>query len=178
MSQRPQPTPRTDAPAPELTLPDADGRPVTLSDFRGRNVVIAFYPADWTPVCTSELALFEETLDELRDRNAQILAISTDTPYSHRAWASHQRLSFPLLSDFWPHGDVARMYGVFRDDDGLCHRSLFFIDPEGVLRDRWIADDQDVAPGLNLVFDTLDQMQARSGGPPPPASTEEPRHAR
>lgn len=145
--------------ASEFELFDAHDHPVRLSDFRGRTVVLAFYPADWTPVCTQELSLLQETIDDIHSRNAEVIAISTDTSFSHRAYAEHQRFTFPLLSDFWPHGDVARRYGVFDATDGLCERALFFIDETGTIRDAWIADDPGIAPGINLVFDALDKMR-------------------
>ena len=150
--------------ARDFTLPDADTRPINLGDYRGRNVVLAFYPADWTPVCTHELSLFQETLDDIHERNAEVIAVSTDTCFSHRAWADRQRLTFPLLSDFWPHGQVARDYGVFDEANGLCARALFFIDETGTLRDQWIAEDPNIAPGLDLVFDTLDRIRGQAAG--------------
>jgi len=145
--------------APDFTLPDVNGHLVTLSSFRGRNVVLAFYPADWSPVCTSELALFQETLEEIRSRNAEMLAISVDSRYSHRAWADYMHLKFPLLSDFWPHGATARQYGIFRESDGTSARALFFVDATGLIRHTWISEDQGIAPGLNIIFEALEQMQ-------------------
>src|SRR2546426_5949140 len=114
--------------AADFTLLNGKGQPVKLIDYRGRNVVLAYYPADWSPVCTSQLALIQETLEEIHGHNAEVLGISVDGPYCHRAWADRQRITFPLLSDFWPHGEVARRYGVFRDKEGFSDRALFFID--------------------------------------------------
>ena len=149
----------TNKPAPDFTLPNGEGRPMKLSDYRGKNVVVSFYPADWSPVCTSELSLIQETLDDIRGYNAEVVGISVDNIYSHRAWAEKQRLSFPLLSDFWPHGAVARQYGVFRESDGICERALFFIDASGLVRDGWIAQDPAIAPGLNIIFDALERIE-------------------
>jgi peroxiredoxin len=153
--------PEPNKPAIDFTLPNGDAEPVKLSDYRGKNVVLAFYPADWSPVCTSELSLIQETLDEIHEHNAEVLGVSVDGPYSHKAWADQQHLTFPLLSDFWPHGSVARKYGVFEEDDGMSGRALFFIDEKGVLRDSWIAEDPDIAPGLDIIFDALDRMDGR-----------------
>jgi peroxiredoxin len=150
-------------PAMEFALPDGEGRPIKLSDYRGKNVVLAFYPADWSPVCTSELALIQETLEDIRAHDAEVLGLSVDGPYSHRAWAEQQHLTFPLLSDFWPHGAVARKYGVFRESDGTSDRALFFIDKEGTLRQTWIADDPWIAPGLNIIFDALARIEQPHG---------------
>jgi peroxiredoxin len=150
--------PEPNKPATDFTLPNADGEPIRLSDYRGKNVVLAFYPADWSPVCTSELSLIQETLDEIHEHNAEVLGVSVDGPYSHRAWADQQNITFPLLSDFWPHGSVSREYGVFEEDDGMSGRALFFIDEGGTLRDSWVAEDPDIAPGLNIIFDALEKM--------------------
>jgi peroxiredoxin len=150
-----------DSVAPDFTLPDVGGNPLKLSGLRGKNVVLAFYPSDWTPVCTSELSLFQETLDEIRSYNAEILAVSCDSHHSHRAWAERMNLTMPLLSDFWPHGAVSREYGLFRDHEGISERALVFIDVAGVIREVWVAEVPDIAPGLNLVFDTLARMQGQ-----------------
>jgi peroxiredoxin len=165
MASRPQP----DTPAIDFTLPDGESRPVKLSDYRGKNVVLAFYPADWSPVCTNELNLIQETLDEIHRHDAEVLGVSVDGHWSHRAWARAQHVTFPLLSDFWPHGEVAQRYGVFREQDGTSERALFFIDKEGTLRDLWVAENPDIAPGLNLIFDTLERIA--------PATPEEAHHA-
>jgi peroxiredoxin len=157
--------PQINTQAPNFSLPDGDFKPVRLSDYRGKNVVLVFYPGDWSPVCTGELALFQETIDEIRAHNAQILAISVDSPHCHRSWSDHQHLSFPLLSDFWPHGAVARLYGVFREADGVSDRALFFIDANGTVRDVWVAHHIDVPPGLSIVFDALQRMEAAATAP-------------
>lgn len=146
-------------PADDFTLPDGQAQPVKLSDYRGKNVVLSFYPADWSPVCTSELSLIQEVIDDIRGYNAEVLAVSVDNTYSHRAWAEHQHLTFPLLSDFWPHGEVARRYNVFRDNDGISERALFIIDETGMIRDRWVSEDPAIAPGLNIIFDALERIQ-------------------
>jgi peroxiredoxin len=156
-------------PAIDFTLPNADAKPVKLSDYRGKNVVLAFYPADWSPVCTSEMSLIQETLDAIHSYNAEVVGVSIDHVYSHRAWAERQHLTFPLLSDFWPHGEVARQYGVFRENDGISERALFFIDEFGTIRDSWVSEDPAIAPGLNIIFDALEQIRG--------ASRKETRHA-
>jgi peroxiredoxin len=151
--------PAPGSPAPDFVLRDARDQPFRLGDQRGRSVVLAFYPGDWSPSCARELALFQETLDDLVAREATLAAISTDSPASHRAWADARRLTFPLLSDFWPHGAVSRAYGVFRERDGTSHRSLFVVDPAGVVRELWLADDPEIGPGVALVFDALDRIR-------------------
>ena len=151
------------AQAPEFTLLNGSAKPVKLSDYRGKNVVLTFYPADWSPVCTSELALIQETLGEIRDFNAEVLGVSVDNHWSHRAWAEHLHVTFPLLADFWPHGQVSRLYGVFRETDGISDRALYFIDAAGVIRDSWVAENPGVAPGLNVIFDALERIQGARG---------------
>ena len=155
--------PRPGTSAPDFVLPDQHGKPLRLADLKGRNVILVFYPADWSPVCTNELVLFQEMLDEIRGYDAEVVAISVDNWWSHRAWADAKHLQFRLLSDFWPHGFVAGRYGVFRQADGTAERALFFIDGQGMLRDTWVAEDPSTAPGMNLVLDALARMQ---GGEP------------
>ncbi|MEV0596145.1 peroxiredoxin [Nonomuraea cavernae] len=116
-------------PAPDFELQDQHGTPVKLSGFRGRKVVLVFYPLAFSGICRSELA-------ELRDLpgDAQVLTVSVDSLFTHRAWAEQEGYVFPLLSDFWPHGQVARAYGVFDDAKGVARRGTFIIDGEGVIR--------------------------------------------
>jgi peroxiredoxin len=151
--------PQPNTPAIDFTLPNGDAQPVKLSDYRGKKVVLAFYPADWSPVCTSELVLIQETLEDIHSYNAEVLGVSVDSRWSHRAWAEQQHITFPLLSDFWPHGAVAQQYGVFRNDVGLSGRALFFIDESGTLHGNWVAEDPNIAPGLNIIFNALEQIQ-------------------
>jgi peroxiredoxin len=147
--------------APDFALPDASGKRVWLGGFRGRNVVLAFYPGDWTPVCSSELSLLQETLEQVHGYNAEIVGLSCDSCHSHRAWAEQLHLTMPLLSDFWPHGETARAYGVFRDHEGASERALMFVDAAGTIREVWVAEDPDIAPGLNVVFEALARLQGR-----------------
>jgi peroxiredoxin len=150
---------KPNTPAPDFALLDSDGNRISLRGYRGRNLVLAFYPADWTQFCSDELTLFQETLDEFRRYNAEVLGLSCDSHHSHRAWAERLKLSMPLLSDFWPHGEVARQYGLFRDGEGTSDRALVFIDVAGTIREIWVAEDPDIAPGLNLVFDALERLR-------------------
>jgi peroxiredoxin len=115
--------------APDFDLQDQHGTPRKLSDFRGRKVVLVFYPLAFSGVCQSELAA-------LRDfpGDAQVITVSVDSIFTHRAWADQEGYAFPLLSDFWPHGQVARAYGVFDEGKGYALRGTFIIDGEGVIR--------------------------------------------
>src|SRR2546428_4311692 len=143
--------------AADFTLLNGKGQPVRLGDYRGKNVVLAFYPADCSPVCTSELALIQETLGEIRDYNAEVLGVSVDGHWSHGAWAERLNLTFPLLADFWPHGLVARQYGVFCDSDGIRDPALFFIDAAGVVPHTLGAQLSGRGPRLNIIFVALDR---------------------
>jgi len=119
--------------APDFALPDAEGRLVRLSDFRGRPVVLAFYPLDWSPGCSQQLDLYQAELEEFHKRGAVLLGILVDSLYSHGAWAFVRGLIFPLLSDFHPKGEVARRYRVWREADGFSERALYVVDGEGVI---------------------------------------------
>ena len=156
------PLPQLDQPAINFALPDGDKRVVNLKDFRGKNVVLAFFPADWSPTCTSELALIQETLADIRAYNAEVIAVSVDNVWSHKAWVQQKKFEFPLLSDFWPHGEVSSQYGVFLDEAGTANRALFFIDAEGVVRDRWVAESPGMAPARSVIIGALEKMKAGS----------------
>ncbi len=114
-------------PAPDFALFTTPDQKVSLSEF-DKPVVLIFYPADWSPVCGDELTMFEAASGMFRDRGAQLLGISVDGVWSHQAFRAEHKIEFPLLSDFHPKGDVARKYGVYRDEDGVCERALFVID--------------------------------------------------
>lgn len=120
--------------APDFELTDQHGTPVKLSDFRGRKVVLLFYPLAFSGVCQGELCEIRDDLPNFSGDDVQVLTVSVDSMFSHRAWAEQQGYEFPLLSDFWPHGDVAREYGVFDDARGVATRGTFIIDGEGVVR--------------------------------------------
>src|SRR5882757_3912306 len=113
--------------APDFSLPTTPDQRVSLSDFRGQPVVLFFYPADWSPVCGDQLALYNEVLPEFRRFNAALLGISVDGSWCHMAYAKERKLHFPPLSDFEPKGETARSYGAYRHQDGVCERALFVI---------------------------------------------------
>ena len=118
--------------APDFTLKDQDGNDVTLSSFRGnQNVVIVFYPFTFTGVCEGELCSLRDDLSEFEAVKAQVLAISCDSRHAQKQWATQQGFTFPVLSDFWPHGEVARAYGVFNEQLGCANRATFVIDTDG-----------------------------------------------
>ncbi|MEV4256695.1 peroxiredoxin [Spirillospora sp. NPDC049652] len=122
--------------APDFELKDQHGTPVRLSDFRGgRNVVLVFFPLAFSGVCTGELCAIRDELPTLvGDDETQVVAVSVDSMFAQRAWSEQEGYEFPLLADFWPHGDVARAYGVFDEDRGVALRGTFIIDKDGVVR--------------------------------------------
>ena len=120
-------------PAPEFTLRVTPDQTLSLSELRGRPVILAFYPADWSPVCGDQMALYNEILPEFQNYGAELLGISVDGVWCHEAFAKDRHLHFPLLADFEPKGAVAQMYGVYRQSDGVSERALFVIDKNGVI---------------------------------------------
>jgi peroxiredoxin len=121
--------------APDFTLKDQHGQTVTLSDFRGeKNVVLVFYPFAFTGVCTGELCAIRDDLSSFVNDDTQVLSVSVDSVFSHRIFAEKENLDYPMLSDFWPHGEVATAYGVFDENLGAAVRGTFIIDKDGLVR--------------------------------------------
>jgi peroxiredoxin len=149
------------AEAPDFTLRRAPDRWVSLSEFRGRPVVLAFYPADWSPVCGDQMALYNETLDEFQAFQAELFGISVDGAWCHAAYAKQNKLRFPLLADFEPKGAVARAYGVYNEKNGVCERALFVIDPEGIIHWRYVSPIG-IDPGANGILSALEDLKAKS----------------
>lgn len=147
--------------APDFALPDANGRTVRLSDFRGRPVVLAFYPLDWSPGCSRQLDLYQQELDEFRRRGVEVVGISVDNLYSHGAWAAVRGLRFPLLADFNPKGEVARRYQVWREADGFSERALYVVDAQGVIRYAHVSPKLQHVPDIYELFAALDGLDAR-----------------
>ena len=120
--------------APDFELQDQERSPVRLSSFRGRkHVVVVFYPMSFTPTCQGELCAIRDSLPDFDSDDVQTLAISCDSSAVHRQWAQEQGYRFPILADFWPHGEVARAYGVFDEQSGLALRGTFIVDKDGTV---------------------------------------------
>jgi peroxiredoxin (alkyl hydroperoxide reductase subunit C) len=147
-------------PAPNFSLHSTPDQSVSLTDFKGRPVVVIFYPADFSPVCGDELALFNEILPEFDKHNAQLLGISVDNIWSHLAFEHERNIKFPLLSDFEPKGEVSRKYGVYREKDGICERALFLIDEEGTIRWSYVSPIG-VNPGANGILMALNSLHPK-----------------
>ena len=144
--------------ARDFSLNTTPDQRVSLREFRGRNVVLAFYPADWSPVCSDQLPIYSELMPEFHELNAEVLGISVDGVWSHLAFAKQRNLRFPLLSDFEPKGEVARMYDVYRKGEGVSERALFVIDREGMIRWSYVSPIG-VNPGADGILDALERLQ-------------------
>ena len=148
--------------APDIRLPSGPDTQFDLSDVRGRPVVLVFYPADWSPVCSDQLAVYEAIKAEFDAHNAVIVGISVDGRWCHAAFKDNRGLSFSLLADFEPKGEVARAYDVYRDGEGVSERALFTIDEDGVV--FWSeVSPIDVNPGADGILNALDRLSARAG---------------
>jgi len=147
--------------APEFELPSTLDKNLSVADFRGRPTILVFYPEDWSPVCSDQLALYQQLLPEFQRFNAELLGISVDGIWSHLAFAKDRNLHFPLLSDFEPKGEVARAYGVYRDGDGTSERALFVIDAEGIVHWSYVSP-VGVNPGADGILRALETL-AESG---------------
>jgi len=128
-----------------------------LSEFRGQPVILAFYPEDWSPVCSDQLALYQAVLPEFRKFNAELIVISVDSVWSHLAFAKDRNLHFPLLSDFEPKGEVARTYQVYRANEGTTERALFVIDADGIIRWSYVSP-VGVNPGADGILRALESL--------------------
>jgi peroxiredoxin (alkyl hydroperoxide reductase subunit C) len=144
------------ATAPDFTLPDQDGNDVALSDFAGRRLVIAFYPGDWSPVCTDQLSIYQEVVDEIEARDAALVGISVDSAFSHAAFRERLGLTIPLLADFHPKGEVCAAYGAMIEQRGHSNRSLVLVGPDGEVLWSHAPPTPLEIPGANLIFDALD----------------------
>jgi peroxiredoxin len=144
-------------PAPDFALNASPERVLRLTEVLGRPIVLAFYPGDWGPTCGDQMTFYNEVLPELHDHGADLIGISVDSTYCHAAYAQARNLHFQLLSDFEPKGAVARMYGVYREQDGFSDRALFVLDAAGII--RWShRSPVDVNPGADGILDALESI--------------------
>src|SRR6266567_2321726 len=147
--------------APNFSLNSTPDQKVSLSDFRGQPVILAFYPADWSPVCTDQLSLYAEVMPEFKKHNAELLAISVDNIWSHLAFSKDRKLNFPVLADFEPKGTVSRKYGAFKEKIGEAARALFVVDEQGIVRWSHLSPDgvNPGAEGILLALENLNRNQ-------------------
>ncbi|RZT42496.1 redoxin domain-containing protein [Cupriavidus agavae] len=161
VSARPSSASLVGATAPDFTLHATPDQTIALRELRGRPVVLAFYPADWSPVCGDEMSLFNAARAELEAYGAVLLGISVDSVWSHTAFAEQRHLHFPLLADFEPKGAVARAYGVYRAGDGTAERALVVIDADGVVRWSYVSPLA-INPGVDGILAALDRLPKRA----------------
>jgi len=144
-------------PAPDFALNVTPDQRLRLSELRGRPVILAFYPADWSPVCGDQMALYNEMLADFHEYDAELLGISVDGAWCHAAFARDRKLHFPLLSDFEPKGAVSRLYGAYRENDGTSERALFVADADGII--RWsYCSPVGVNPGADGILSALESL--------------------
>jgi peroxiredoxin len=146
-------------PAPDFSLPDQSGNMVSLGDFVGRKLMLCFYPLDFSPVCSDQLSIYQEVLPEIEAKGAELVGVSVDSAYCHRAFREHLNLTMPLLADFHPKGAMSRDYGAYQDDFGTDIRSLVLVGEDGVVRWSYASPSPKDIPGANLIFDALAASQ-------------------
>ena len=144
-------------PAPEFTLRVTPDQKLSLSELRGKPVILAFYPADWSPVCGDQMGLYNEILPEFQKHGAELLGISVDGVWCHEAFAKDRGYRFPLLADFEPKGEVARAYGVYRTEGGISERALFVIDKNGIIAWSYCSPIA-VNPGADGILEALESL--------------------
>ena len=164
-------------PAPDFELRATPNDTLKLSELRGRPVILAFYPADWSPVCGDQLALYNELIEEFDEYGAQLIGISVDGVWCHAAFTKHRGLRFPLLSDFEPKGAVARQFGAYRDADGISERALFVLDGDGTIRWSHLSPPG-VNPGADGILRALESLAGRESGAGARPAQQQPHEAR
>lgn len=150
--------------APDFQLNSTPDQTLKLSELKGKKVILAFYPADWSPVCGDQMTLYNETLRLFSRHNAQLLGISVDSKWCHMAFTHYHKFHFPLLADFEPKGEVARRYESYDEKEGECKRALYVLDEEGVIRWNYLSPTgiNPGADGILEALETLDHQKKKS----------------
>ncbi len=143
------------SPAPDFTLRDQDGEDVSLADFKGRKVLLVFYPMDFSPVCSDQLSIYQEVKPEFAEKGVEIVGISVDSPYAHKAFQEKLGIDTTLLADFEPKGAVSQAYGSYLDGLGFSNRTLVLVDEDGTVAWAYESPSPGEFPGANLIFDAL-----------------------
>jgi peroxiredoxin len=141
--------------APDFTLRDQDGEKVSLSDYRGRKVMLVFYPGDFSPVCGDQLSIYQEVKPEIEEKGVELVGISVDSFFAHKAFREKLGIDTTLLSDFEPKGEVARAYGSYVEKMGFANRTLVLVDEEGKVAWTYESPNPGEFPGANVIFDAL-----------------------
>ncbi len=144
-------------PAPDFELSCTPDQRLHLQDLKGKRVILAFYPADWSPVCSDQMALYNETRKLFQQHNAEVIGISVDSKWCHLAFEQDRHLHFPLLADFEPKGAISRLYGAYNEEEGQSKRALFVIDEEGVIQWSYLSPDG-INPGADGILEVLEEM--------------------
>ena len=147
--------------APDFTLFSTPDQTLSLSELRGRPVVLVFYPADWSPVCGDQIGLYNELLEEFGQYEARVIGISVDGVWCHAAFTRDRKLRFPLLADFEPKGAVARLYGVYQFEGGVSERALYVVDAQGIIRWSYLSPIG-INPGADGILEVLEKLPSRS----------------
>jgi peroxiredoxin len=155
------PMPQPGQRAPDFALPHAPDQALSSGRFRGHPTVLAFYPADWSPVCSDQMALYQAVMPEFERYGAEVVGISVDSVWCHRAFADDRGIRFPLLADFEPKGEVARQYGVYDTAAGVARRALFVLDGEGTVAWSYLAP-MNVNPGADGILNALEELSSES----------------
>lgn len=143
--------------APEFQLHSTPDQMLSLDDLKGRRLILAFYPADWSPVCSDQMALYNESLKLFQKYHAQVIGISVDSKWCHMAFSESRNLHFPLLADFEPKGAVSKLYGAYNEAIGESKRALFVIDEEGIIQWSYLSPDG-INPGADGILDALEEL--------------------
>ena len=143
--------------APDFTLFTTPDQKISLKEFRGKKVILAFYPADWSPVCGDQMALYNEMLSFFRKHNAEVIGISVDNRWCHLAFSLDRKLHFPLLADFEPKGEVSKIYNVYDHVEGESKRALYVIDEKGIIRWNYLSP-VGINPGADGILGALEQL--------------------
>ncbi len=143
--------------APEFSLAATPDQQLSLSQLKGKKVILAFYPADWSPICSDQMSLYNETMKLFHAQNAEVIGISVDSKWCHQAFTENRNLHFPLLADFEPKGALSRLYGAYDETDGESARALFVIDENGIIRWSYLSPDE-INPGADGILEALEEL--------------------
>jgi peroxiredoxin len=143
--------------APDFELFATPDQRLSLSDLEGKRVIIAFYPADWSPVCGDQMTFYNEVLALFKKFNAQLIGISVDSKWCHMAFTENRNLNFPLLADFEPKGGISKLYGAFNEKTGECKRALYVIDEKRIIRWSYLSPDA-INPGADGILEALEEI--------------------
>lgn len=150
-----------DTPAPDFELNATPDQKFALHELKGKNVILAFYPADWSPVCGDQMSLYNEMLRYFRKHNAELLGISVDSKWCHAAYRHERKLHFTLLADFEPKGDTAKKYGAYNTKEGQCERALFVLDGEGIIQWSYLSP-VGINPGADGILQALESITEKN----------------